>query len=87
MAMTLEQELLDKAGSRMAAEIDFGVMCSLLEGIGWKKVILNPMSTETSNAIDVWTSTELKGNFHTMGLVWVFEDAGDAVNFTLKYGN
>ena len=83
--MTLEEELTNKAAHAMAAEIDFGIMCSLLESIGWVKVILSPMSTETSNAIDIWTDTKLKGNFHTMGLVWVFEDTGDAVNFTLRW--
>ena len=76
--------MINAAGSQLAAEIDFGVMCSFLEEIGWTKVILNPMTKEYSDAIDYWTS-QLKGNFHNMGLVWIFEDPGDAVNFTLKW--
>ena len=87
MAMTLEEEMINHASSRMAAEIDFGVLCGLLESIGWKRVVLAPMSSETSHAIDVWTATKLKGNFNTMGIVWIFEDPGDAVNFTLKWAN
>ncbi len=83
--LDLEQEMINAAGSRLAAEIDFGVMCSLLEGIGWTKVVLKPMTKEHGDAIDYWTSTQLKGGYETLGLVWIFEDPGDAVNFTLKW--
>ncbi len=82
--VNIEEEMINAAGSRLAAEIDFGVMCGFLEEIGWTKVILKPMTKEYSDAIDHWTS-QLKGNFHNMGLVWIFEDPGDAVNFTLKW--
>ncbi len=82
--MNIEEEMINAAGSRLAAEIDFGVMCSFLEELGWTKVILSPMTKEHSDAIDFWTS-HLAGNFHNMGLVWIFEDPADAVNFTLKW--
>jgi hypothetical protein len=82
--LDLEQEMINAAGSRLAAEIDFGVMCSFLEEIGWTRVILKPMTKEQGDAIDFWTS-HLKGNFHTMGLVWIFEDPADAVDFTLRW--
>jgi hypothetical protein len=85
--MNLEQELLDRAGSRIAAEIDFGVLCGMLESIGWKRVVLSPMTSERSDAIDFWLLKNSVGKYNTMGLVWIFENQGDAVNFTLKWAN
>ena len=76
--------MIDTMARQMAAEMDFTILCSLLEESGWTKVILSPMTTEKGDAIDFWTS-HLKGKFSTMGLVWIFEDPADAVNFTLKW--
>lgn len=83
--VSIEEEIINAAGERMAKEIDFGILCSFLEELGWSKVILHPMTKEYGDAIDYWTQTQLKGNFETMGLVWIFEDKGDAINFTLKW--
>ena len=85
--MNLEEEIIKEAGQRLSDEIDFGVLCSFLVDLGWTKVILKPMNKEHSDAIDDWTRTQLVGNFENMGLVWIFENSGDAVNFTLKWAN
>lgn len=85
--MNIQEQIIEDAGRRMAQEIDFQILCGFLEEIGWTKVVLTPMTKEYSDAVDHWTETQLKGNFETMGLVWVFEDEGDAVNFTLKWAN
>lgn len=69
----------------MAKEIDFEILAGFLVEIGWTKVVLHPMTKDHGDEIDHWTETQLKGNFETMGLVWVFEDKGDAVNFTLRW--
>jgi hypothetical protein len=81
----LEQEMLDSAGSRMAAEIDFGVLTGMLCELGWRKIILKPMTLEDSYDIDVWTAEHVKGPFETMGLVWVFEREEDANWFALRW--
>ena len=69
----------------MAAEIDFTVLSDMLCGIGWRKVILSPMTHEDSQAVDEWTENHIKGPFETMGLVWVFERAEDANWFALRW--
>lgn len=81
----IQAELINEAGRQMAREIDFGVLCGFLQELGWTKVVLQPMTKEHGDAIDHWTRTQLIGNFETMGLVWIFENPGDAVNFTLKW--
>lgn len=85
--INIEEEIINNAAQQMSKEIDFCILCSFLEEIGWTKVVLHPMTKEYSDAVDHWTQTQLKGNFETMGLVWIFEDRGDAVNFTLKWAN
>jgi hypothetical protein len=82
---TLEEEMIEAAGNRMAAEIDFEVLSSMLCSIGWNKVILSPMTMEDSYAVDEWTADNVKGNFETMGLVWIFENTQDANWFAMRW--
>ena len=83
--MNLEEELIEKAGKRMADEIDFEVLCSMLKELGWKKIVLRPMTWEDGYELDAWTAKHVKGNFETMGLVWIFEDQEDANWFALRW--
>ena len=83
--LDIQEQIIADAGKQMAKEIDFQILCGFLEELGWTKVILSPMTKEQGDAIDYWTQTQLTGNFENMGLVWVFEDKGDAINFTLKW--
>ena len=83
---SLQEELIKHAGNRMAAEIDFEILCGLLVDIGWHKVILRPMTGETSTELDAWVEHHVQGHYHTMGLVFVFEDYKDANWFTLRWG-
>jgi hypothetical protein len=85
--MNLQEDLINQAGSRMAAEIDFQVLSGLLIELGWTKVVLNPMTWEHGALIDSWVESNVKGHFETMGLVWVFEDAKDAAWFVLRWSN
>ena len=83
--MNLEEEILNKAGKAMADEIDFGILTEMLCELGWRKVILKPMTLETGLTIDDWTDKHIKGPFETMGLVWVFEQEQDANWFALRW--
>jgi len=83
--MNLEEEILNKAGKAMADEIDFGILTEMLCELGWRKIILSPMSHEDSQEVDVWTARHIKGHFETMGLVWVFEQEEDANWFALRW--
>jgi hypothetical protein len=69
----------------MADEIDFSILTDMLCQIGWRKVILSPMTHEDSEAVDAWTAQHVKGHFETMGLVWVFEQEEDANWFALRW--
>ena len=83
--MNLEEEILNKAGSRMANEIDFEILCGMLTELGWRKIILKPMTWEAGANIDTWTAQHIKGPFETMGLVWIFEQEQDANWFALRW--
>jgi len=83
--MNIEQDIIDRAGKRMSDEIDFSILTDMLCQIGWRKVILSPMTQEDGAEVDKWTEKHIKGHFETMGLVWVFEQEEDANWFALRW--
>jgi len=83
--MNIEQDIIDRAGKRMADEIDFEILAGMLCEIGWRKVVLRPMTWEDGAEVDEWTAQHVKGHFETMGLVWVFEQEEDANWFALRW--
>jgi len=85
--MNIEQDIIDRAGERMAKEIDFSVLTEMLCGIGWTRVVLKPMTAEHGAEIDEWVANNVKGHFETMGLVWVFEQPKDASWFVLRWSS
>lgn len=82
---SLEDEIITKMGKQLSDEIDFEILTSMLCELGWRKIILSPMSTEDSYEVDAWTAKHVKGHFETMGLVWVFEQEEDANWFALRW--
>lgn len=82
---TLQDEYLEKAAQDFADDIDFEVLANLMINSGWTKVILNPMTSETSNEIDQWIIDNCRSNHLARGLVWVFEDPKEASWFTLRW--
>jgi hypothetical protein len=83
--MNLEEEIIKDMGQKIANEIDFQILVDMLCDIGWRKVVLNPMTWEDGYEVDAWTEKHVKGHFETMGLVWVFEDEEDANWFALRW--
>lgn len=81
----LQEQIIDDAGKALSNEIDFQILAGMLVEIGWRKIILNPMTWEEGYEVDAWTAKHVKGNFETMGLVWVFEDEEDANWFALRW--
>jgi hypothetical protein len=85
MAVNLQDAIMNDMAQKMANEMDFAILAEMLVGLGWRKIILSPMTMEDSYEVDEWTAKHVKGNFETMGLVWVFEDEEDANWFALRW--
>ena len=85
--MTLEEELIEKAGTEMAREIDREVLWGMLEGLGWCRVML-PRLVDNHHAIDItyWLEENCKKAFERNGRDFLFEDAKDANWFKLRWG-
>ena len=81
----LEDEVITEMANQMSREIDFEILTGMLCELGWRKIILSPMTMEQSQELDNWTKEHIKGPFETMGLVWVFEDEADANWFALRW--
>lgn len=85
MNNSLEDEIISKMGKRMSDEIDFEILTGMLCELGWRKIILSPMTIEDGIEVDYWTAKHIKGHFETLGLVWVFEQEEDANWFALRW--
>jgi hypothetical protein len=85
--MTLEEEIINKAGVAMAREIDREVLWSMLADMGWHRVML-PTLTDNNRAVDIthWLALNCKNSFERSGRDFLFEDAKDASWFVLRWG-
>jgi hypothetical protein len=85
--MTLEEELIEKAGIEMAREIDREILWSMLEDIGWRRVMLSRF-TDNNHAIDItdWLEHNCKDAFERSGADFIFESQKDANWFKLRWG-
>jgi hypothetical protein len=87
MDMTLEEELLDKAGKEMAREIDREILWGLFEGIGWTRFKISRF-TDNMHAVDIsfWLDENCRGKIERNGAEFLFEDSKDAVLFMMRWG-
>ena len=85
--MTLEEELLDKAGKQMARDIDREILWGMLEGIGWTRVML-PTLGNGKQAVEIilWLEDNCKKAYERNGRDFIFEDKRDANWFVLRWG-
>ena len=85
--MTLEEEILNKAGVAMSREIDREILWGMLEGIGWTRVML-PHYIDNTHAVDItyWLEETIKNPFERNGRDFIFESAKDANWFVLRWG-
>lgn len=82
----LEQEIANELASGMQSEMDFHILSDMLVKLGWKKVTLTRFfSRKHSVNILMWCEENIKHPFEHRGSTFVFENEGDAVNFTLKW--
>ena len=83
----LEQEIINKAGNDLSREIDREVLWSMLQGIGWHRVML-PRLVDNHHAIDItyWLEENCKKAVERNGRDFIFEDSKDANWFRLRWG-
>jgi hypothetical protein len=84
--MSIEEEILNKAGKEMAREIDREVLWGMLKEIGWTRVMLDRLQ-DNKHAVDItyWLEEHVKNPFERNGRDFIFENQKDAVNFILRW--
>ena len=85
--MTLEEEIINKAGKDMAREIDREVLWGLFEGAGWTRFKISRF-TDNMHAVDIsfWLDENCRGKVERNGAEFLFEDSKDAVLFMMRWG-
>lgn len=84
--MSLENEIAKELATQMQSEIDFHILSDMLVELGWNKVTLTRFNNN-NHAVDIklWLEENANGFWECRGSTFVFQDPGDAVNFTLKW--
>jgi len=83
----LEEQILDELGEKMHSSIDFEILTDILvNACGWHCIELDSFR-DNREAVDIanWCHDTLKNEWRRNGCHFVFEDQGDAVNFTLRW--
>ena len=85
--MTLEEDIINKAGNAMAREIDRGVLWSMLEDAGWTRAVLSkPVPPWQAAEIIMWVREHCKNAHEQNGRDFIFESQKDANWFKLRWG-
>ncbi len=85
--MNLQDQIMEELSTQMQSEMDFHILSDMLvKSCGWKKVVLTRFfSRKHSVNILMWCEENIKHSYEHRGTSFVFQDEGDAVNFTLKW--
>lgn len=85
-SIDIKNQIADVMAKEIAAEIDFEIMSGIMTQQGWYKVKLDRFENN-KHAVDIgyWVEDNAKGKFIKHGTIYVFEQEGDAVNFSLKW--
>jgi hypothetical protein len=85
--MTIEEEIINRAGNQIAQDIDREVLWGMLQGIGWTRVML-PTLGNGEQAVDIitWLEDNCKKAYERNGRDFIFEDTKDANWFILRWG-
>ncbi len=85
--MNLQDQIMEELSTQMQSEIDFSILSDMLvQSCGWKKVTLTRFFGR-KHAINIlmWCEEHIKHPFEHRGSTFVFENEGDAINFTLRW--
>lgn len=84
--MNLQEQILEELSGQMHSAIDFEILADVLCRFGWHKVDLERFQNN-KQAVDIttWLENNCKSSYHREGRYFLFENAGDAVNFTLRW--
>ena len=85
--MSVQDEILEELDEKMHSAMDFEILTDILvNACGWHRVELDSFR-DNRQAVDIanWCHDTLKNKWKRSGCHFVFEDQGDAVNFTLRW--
>jgi hypothetical protein len=88
MVMTLEEQMLEKAGNELSREIDREVLWGMLQGIGWTRFMLDRLQ-DNKHAVDItyWLKENCQGAYERNGRDFIFESEKDAAWFILRWSS
>lgn len=82
----LVAEAARNCAKQLQEEIDWSIICDMLESMGWHIIEFEPQMPEAeAYKIKDWIDKNCKGKVQSKFDKFVFEQESDAVNFVLKW--
>lgn len=84
--MNSRDQVIDQLAKQMSDEIDREIMWGMLKDIGWHRVNLDRF-IDRKHSVDIvnWLHDNCKHPYEKSGCHFIFQDAGDAVNFIFNW--
>jgi len=85
--MNMEDGIINSMAKQMASDIDREVLWSMLQSIGWHRVMI-PRFVDNNHAVDItyWLAATCNKAYERNGRDFLFEDSKDANWFILRWG-
>lgn len=84
--MNIQEEIINDMSKALSDDIDFEIITGMLCELGWHKVKLDRFWKDNDPVVVLnWCDAFIKNNYEHRNGTFVFEDSGDAVNFTMKW--
>lgn len=83
----MKDEILEELGNQMYSAIDFEILAEILiTNYNWIRIKLDRFK-DNAQAVDIkiWCEEKSRGRYRNYGSTFLFENIGDAVNFSLKW--
>ncbi len=82
----LHDRILEQKAQEMANDIDREILWSMLESLGWQRVVLVwPVTMNNLQDIHTWIDENISGAYEKNRGDFIFEDDKDAMWFKLRW--
>jgi len=84
--MTVEEDILNNIGKKMAKEMDFHIIADILVDTGWTSVELKRFQNNVEAVnINLWAEANCTGEWKNVSTRYIFEKKQDAEWFILRW--
>lgn len=82
----LQDQILEQKAQQLANHLDREILWSMLENLGWQRVILPwPVTVDNLKEMHTWVNNNIRGAHERNRSDFIFENDDDAMWFKLRW--